>query len=343
MKFTVFSSDKGEEWDQIIADLGGSVFHSDRWAPFVIDAYGGVRFFRLLLSNDDGKPLGAALAFISSSKFGIGNLLWTEAVPLVKGGSENTIRQFLKYLRKFSMKYGIHVIKIGSFGHSCLPESLQDEEYILSKRLEFIVRLKDRQEDDIFSNLNPTKRNAVRSAGKKGVIVREESDLEGLSALLCVQQDSAQRIMKRGGPDIAYEGSIKDHSAYPVINNGAMRLFVARKENVPVSAIACSYFSGKAYQVLAGHSQEGFKLQSGVLALWHATKTFLSEGASEFNLGGCSADASLVGSPEHGVYKFKRMFGAECVECIGGVNVIRPHALAVTNLIRKVMGRPPLI
>ena len=62
-------------------------------------------------------------------------------------------------------------------------------------------------------------------------------------------------------------------------------------------------------------------------------------GARTFNLGGCKADATEPDSSEHGVYSFKKSFGAEVVECSNGEKILGAKRTRLIGLLKSIAGK----
>jgi lipid II:glycine glycyltransferase (peptidoglycan interpeptide bridge formation enzyme) len=122
-----------------------------------------------------------------------------------------------------------------------------------------------------------------------------------------------------------------------LINRGVARLFISSLDDRPLSARLCSSYKGRVYCISGGHAHEGLKRNSGTLLHWELIKKFKEEGAREYNLGGCKYESQDEKSPEHGVYVYKKHFGAECRECASGTKVLRPISYSLVKTLARIV------
>ena len=141
-------------------------------------------------------------------------------------------------------------------------------------RLEFVLPLLGRDDDLLLAGLHHTKRQKIRSARKRGLAVREMSDPSGVECLLKLQRCSSRRIVARGGQDISYPGDARAHPVNLLLRDGTAKILVAFEGDEALNAVATTFFNGVAYDLLSGHSDRGFELQSGTFVIWSAMRRF---------------------------------------------------------------------
>jgi lipid II:glycine glycyltransferase (peptidoglycan interpeptide bridge formation enzyme) len=73
------------------------------------------------------------------------------------------------------------------------------------------------------------------------------------------------------------------------------------------------------------------------LVLFEAMRDLLATGTPRINLGGTPAEASDPESPDHGLYSFKRRFGAHVVERTSLSLAMRPGRAAAVRLARRTL------
>lgn len=323
-------------WEGILRRLGSNVFHSSEWASYTSFAqpHAVPHYFSL---NDSGGSVCAALGFVSQSRVRVLRSLWFDALPAVADSSDGVISEFLDMAECWARDSGIHVCSVGSYGYEQGIESLIRQEYALEKRFEFSITLADRGIDDIWSRMDGRRRNNVKAAQKKGVRVGECSSEEGVETLRRLQAESSERIIQRGGEKIARSYPSGEDPLLILIHRGVARLFIASLGDRPLSALLCSSYKGRIYCIAGGHAHEGLKYNSGTLLQWELIKRFKEEGAREFNLGGCKCESRDEKSPEHGVYVYKKYFGAECRECANGMKILRPISYSLVKTLARII------
>ena len=116
-------------------------------------------------------------------------------------------------------------------------------------------------------------------------------------------------------------------------------MMCARANGEVVSAGLFTRFNGLVYYNLSGHSRRALETQAGTLLLWETIKRYREEGARAFNFGGCKIEALREDSAEHGVYVYKKAFGAQVLECSSGRKILRPAANKFVGTLRSLLGR----
>jgi hypothetical protein len=336
LNLDVRTSVDAASWEGILRRLGSNVFHSSEWAAYTSFARPNAipHYFSL---NDSGGSVCAALGFVSRSRFNILRSLWFDALPAVAGSSDGLLSEFFVMVERWARDNGIHVFSIGSYGYEQGIESLIRQEYALEKRFEFSITLTDRSIENIWSRMDRRRRNNVKAAEEKEVTAGECSSEEGVKTLRCLQAESSERIVQRGGEKIARSYPSGKDPFLILINRGVARLFIASLGDRPLSARLCSSYNGLVYCISGGHTHDGLKYNSGTLLHWELIKRFKEEGAREYNLGGSKYEARDEKSPEHGVYVYKKYFGAECRECANGMKILRPISYSLVKTLARII------
>jgi len=331
-------------WDEQLHALDGPVFHSIAWSRFSTAQQRALRpvFFRLV--DADAAVFGQALGFVQRAKFGLGNVLTLEALPTVRDGDRSTLLAFLDEIEQYGLRQRIDCVSFGSYGALPGTETLWRPSDSRTERFEFLFDLQGETEAEQFSRFPSNRRNKIRQAERRGVTVREQSDAEGVRLLWRVQADSVQRIKQRGGPDLTgVRRSDATSDPYQILlEAGVARLYAVLSGEEPLSAGFYTFFAGRVYNTLAGHSREGLRADSGTVLNWHVMCQSRAAGFREFNLGGCGGDAVDESSPEHGVYSYKKRLGAEVRTCVGASRILRPCAFRLKSAIRQLAGRSSL-
>jgi len=101
------------------------------------------------------------------------------------------------------------------------------------------------------------------------------------------------------------------------------RIFIAERDGSALSAAVVSNWPPVPYLIYSASSNEGYRVSASKALLWLVIRTLRLEGCTGFNLGGMSASAANVDSPDHGLYKFKAGYGATERVCISGRKVLQ--------------------
>ena len=66
---------------------------------------------------------------------------------------------------------------------------------------------------------------------------------------------------------------------------------------------------------MGGSTPEGYECGASVWLHWRVATLLAESGFRTYNLGGAAASAAAPGDPGHGLYRFKRGFGARITPC----------------------------
>ena len=340
MRLQIAERFDGEPWDARVREFGGTIFHSSAWASYTMAGQPDVspRFITLL--SNEGDPVGIALGFQARSPRKVlaplTGRLWFDTPQVVRGDDPERLAEFLRLLESYARKEGCVEMGVGSFAACDSDVGLEKQGFRTTKYWEFVLGL-ELSEDDLWNQFEYKRRKNIKKAMNGGVRIRPMPAEEGIAHLRRLQGESSQRIVERGGPDITYKGDPERDPVLSLIRSGLGRLVGAEADGEVVSAGLFTYFNGLVYHTLSGHSGKALQTQAPTLLLWETLKRYRAEGAVAFNFGGCSIDAVKEGSPEHGVYAYKKAFGGQCVERTSGVKILRPTAHKAVAFLKSLL------
>ena len=325
--------------DARLCAAGGSVFHSSAWAQLIeAERPGAVAQF-LTFVGADGGVAGCALGFLSRSarpalRPFTGQLTF-DALPPVLGGDEKTLGEVLSAVECYARSHGAAEVFVGSYGSPGGSDVLEGLGFTLARRLEFELGL-DRAESELWGAMESKRRRNIKKAMRHGVVIEELPAEEGLLELRRLQAASAERIVGRGGPRIGFTGAPADDPVRVLLHTGVARLIGAKSGSAVVSAVLFTCFNGLVYHHLSGHDQRALETQAPTLLFWQAMNRFQGEGARRFNFGGCKAEALDPRSSEHGVYEYKKAWGASVLTCASASKALRPTARRVFGMLERI-------
>ncbi len=263
--FEARSTVSEKEWNAFTAVLGANVFHTCAWVRYSRILSPGSNPIHFSMSKD-GAPAAAALGFISAGRFGLGRVLTFDALPVILMNDEAVLEAFLERIESHCRARGLLFVTFHSFSYHSGEQSrqiLKERSYSLRRRLEFVYEFKKFTLDQLFRNMDERRRRNIRAADKNGVVIVERTNEEGLEQVIALQRSSSQRSMSKGGPDIGFGSSAKEHPAYALLRAGAASIYVAEFENQAVSAYFFAHANGQVYHVFSGNSEKGFEVQAG--------------------------------------------------------------------------------
>jgi hypothetical protein len=320
------------DWDSQLCLLGGTIFNSCIWARYISAQSSHVTPLFITLLSDDDDVLGVALGFKQIfnnkliQKLNRHRSLWFDAMPILADHNGDSLRSFLKLLEVHAHLLGCIELSIGSFASKDTSVEMIKQAFTLTKRIEFELNL-DLSVDDLWQGMMYKRRKNINKALKQGVEIYSPPSTEGLRHLRRLQNETAQRISRRGGPQIELpkenEQNLDQDPLKILLELGFAEIGCAIVDEEVVSAGLFTFFNGLVYHNLSGHDRKAFETQAPTLLLWEMIKKYRKTGAKKFNLSGCKATAANENSPEHGVYTYKEAFGATPIECYNGSKIIK--------------------
>ena len=171
----------------------------------------------------------------------------------------------------------------------------------------------------VFAKLGSKIRTKIRHASKRGVVIDEgcgEHDIESFYRLL-KNTGTKKRIPVRG---LNYF-----HTLYrTLIKSGMARLFLARKDSIPVAGGLTVRYGATA--TLLYLSNDYSMQRAGWAVQWEMLRWAMAQGCTTYDFGGTGTGYPPQETDKgYGVYQFKHSFGAEIVRWYGYADhVFRP-------------------
>jgi len=342
MELAIATNVNARSWDAALRALGGNIYHSAEWAAYVLLGDSAAKPQYLSLLADDGKPIGMALGFRNRSSQRMlapfSGKMRLEAMPVVQGGDDGLMLEFLGRLVEHSREAGDAELEVGSFASFSGRIPLESLGFTFNHRFEFELDLRA-SEDELWKSMEHKRRKNVHKAERNGVVLEDLNSKEGIETLRRLQGASSQRIVARGGPDITYRRERPMDPIMALLDSGLGRIVGARVDGRVVSAGLFTHFNRIVYHTLSGHGEEALETQAPTFLLWETIKRHKAEGAERFNFGGCPASAVAEGDSNHGVYVYKMGFGGRRLECTTGHKVLRKVAYGTIRNLKRLLRR----
>ena len=171
-----------------------------------------------------------------------------------------------------------------------------------------------KSEEELLAGMRQKTRYNVRLAEKKGAVVEERNDEEGLEIFLKLQKETAKRQGFFVHPDSYYQ------SVWEVLHpKGMAHLLIAKVENTPVVAWMLLKYQETFYYPYGGSSTEFKKYMASNLMMWEAIKLGKRLGCKVFDMWGATGDEK---DPWYGFTRFKLGYGGELVSSPGAYDLI---------------------
>jgi hypothetical protein len=173
--------------------------------------------------------------------------------------------------------------------------------------------------------LNRGTRSALNRARREGVVAREDGSRHGLETFADLYAETLDGLRRRKGVAIAHPGVAAFADRLEVlVAAGRGRLFLAADAEAPLGGCFFGTFGDEAYYLYGVAARIAGRRGATALAVQHGMTTLSAEGCTRFNLGGAGGDADRESSPDHGLWQFKRGFGAEPVRQTSWVATLAP-------------------
>jgi len=171
-----------------------------------------------------------------------------------------------------------------------------------------------KSEEELLAGMKQKTRYNVRLAEKKGVVVKERNDEEGLEIFLKLQKETAKRQGFFVHPDSYYR------TVWEVLRpKGMAHLLIAKVENTPVVAWMLLKYQETFYYPYGGSSTEFKKYMASNLMMWEAIKLGKRLGCKVFDMWGATDDDA---DPWYGFTRFKLGYGGELITFPGAYDLI---------------------
>jgi hypothetical protein len=303
-------------WDDAVIAAGGIVFHGTPWAK-VIEAHGAEPWFLQFRSHGD--VAGYAIAEALRSRLPVlgrrRSSLSLETTPLL--ARDASLVGAVEATRAFGRRARLGRLQCLSYA-ALLPEATAELAQLgltVRPRLEFRIPLGANLADTLGGMSSGHRRN-IRKAMDDDFSLREDSTVEGAMLLRRLQDTTYGRRHEQGNVEAqpltpAYYRTTME--AY--LATGTLRVWLVERSGDPLSALGILIYGPRAYYLVGGTSEEGYKCRAAFAAFGHVIEALCAAGVVELHLGGTPSAAETEGHPDHGLYRFKKGFGTEPVTC----------------------------
>ena len=190
------------------------------------------------------------------------------------------------------------------------PPGFQPSSQTIQPPRTILISLSE-DEDAILGRMKSKTRYNIRLAGRKGVVVRQSSDVEGFYKILTGTATRAEF----GVHSLAYYQKVFEL----FVPEGKCKLFVAEYKGQPLAGVMVFARGERAWYFYGASSSEHRDLMPTYLVQWEAMCWAKEQGCTSYDLWGVP-DADIDILEEHflerrdglwSVYRFKRGFGGE--------------------------------
>jgi len=300
----------------------------------------------VIVENDNGEIIGSLSVLIRKIPI-FGNMIYSPRGPVCDIHNKKVLEELTNGLRELAKKYNVFVLKIEpdiksddtefreivtELGYKIKDDAKNFNEEI-QPRYVFKLDIKGKTEDEIFNNFHQKTRYNIRLATKKGVVVKEgtRENLKDFHDIMVVTGKRDNFIIR----SLSYFEKMYDE----LVPNGHMKLMMAFYEDKPVSGIIDIIYGNKIWYLYGASSNEHRNIMPNYLLQWEMIKYAIENKKDVYDFRGVSGVVD-ESHPQYGLYRFKKGFGAECIEFIGEIYIpFKPLLYWIYKLSEKIYKR----
>lgn len=384
MKIEELESNEYEEY--ISKNKYTTFYQKEYWGKLKKD--GGWNY-KLVGMKKNNKIVGATLLLFKNLPLGL-KLFYSPRGFLIDYNDEELLKEFVLEIKEYVKKENGFILKIdpyveyktrdidgniveGGVDNSKVVENLKklgfkhygfnkDISKELQPRWMYVLDLKGKTEDEIFSNFSKHYRKTIRRTEKQGLVVEKISKDKLMDYKKIMEHTSSRRdfidrpysyyenMYDKIGDNLIinvcyldtnlginkFKDEIKKIEGYQDIKDYHLKDIEDYKKKIELYesyqkkygdkiplAGTMSIVCGKEYLNLFGGAYEEFMhYDAQYLIKWHTMKEALNLGCEIYNFYGISGNFEKENNDMYGVYEFKRGFGGRVVELIGEFDLI---------------------
>ncbi len=275
----------------------------------------------ILAEDNSGKIIGSLMILIRKIPI-FGNIMYSSRGPVCDIHNMEVLKQITEGVKELAKKYNAIVLITEpdivssderfknimlDLGYK-IKDDAKDFREEIQPRYVFRLNIKDRTEEELFSNLHSKTRYNVRLAIKKGVKIKEgtRKDLKDF-----------HEIMKVTGIRDGFITRSLEYfeRMYDCLGTKHIKLLMAYYEDKPIAGVIVIIYGNKTWYSYGASSNEHRNLMPNYLLQWEMIKIALKNKCDIYDLRG------VPGIPDNsnGLYRFKKGFGAVYTEFVGEV------------------------
>ena len=333
-------------WDEtLLLNKNSTAFQiSDFFRPHQL-AFNSKPIF-ITISNSSGKIVGQLSGVIHftdywletniisrliSSKLDLGSTLRWFYGPIIHD-TENTaeiLSNILLALDKVAIQNNVNLIK-GSVPPqiSQLPVNIfKKNGYAIEPWITYITNLQ-RNVDDIYNALHNKTRYDIRKGEKKGLKFEIVSKKESFDRYIDVKYHEKKKVQKIKKLNKIFFKYYWETS----YQKGHEKMFLARFEGEPISAIVNVLFNGNVVQMGVGNSPVR-NLYGGSFLMWNTIRWSSEMNYRSYDVGG--ANPSSTSQKEKGINLFKSKWSSEKLDYFYCTKIFNKTKLNISKIIKQ--------
>ena len=328
MKFEIVHDVPIEKWESYILEHPkGNIFHT----PEMFEVFKQTKNYEPYIFFGVDKETKKIIVLLSSAWVNIGNSLLSKLTSrsIFFGGlvadeteiAEEALTEGLK-IHDQIMKGRSLFAEIRNRGDSSNHKSLLERNrYGYVDDLTYIIDLK-RNENDIFRSFSSDRRNNIRKAEKKGVIVKEIDSVSQVP----IFYDIINTVYRKKKVPLA-DISLFENCFRFLFKRGMFKIFLAQYGTEWIGGHAVLLFKNHILAWYGGTVEQWSTFHPNEMLWWHVIKWGISSGFHTLDLGG----AGKPGKP-YGPRDYKARFGGQLVNYGRYLNVYSPALFKLADI-----------
>jgi hypothetical protein len=314
MTIRVVNERDSETWDDFIRLFPSSgPFHTRAWTECFRSERSTPLYLRLVSGDQSiGAIAGVAVDPRLRILGGLDRKLSFFSGPALSQMNNVLIRDCMLSLNRYAQDHGFTSL-ICSARDYPYAYDWGDSKVHLQNIHEYIIDLRMSWEH-VGERMRKSIPEQTRKAERSGLTFHEHRDASMLPQLLRLLENTRLRRKRKSGIYFSpyYIPHLSDKPLSRLCESDITRFFVARKGTDVLCVLLVFTFCKRAYALLIGCSDEGYRLRAPAFVWFNALRYLQAEGTEFLNLAG--------GGPESGHAFSKISLGAERQTCTGSVS-----------------------
>lgn len=278
----------------------------------------------LIFESKNHEIIGSVLGIIIKQSQGlIGKLSARSLIiggPLAIDNNEVIIKKLLNGYEKSLNKKAIYT-EVREIYDLPFKNILQENGYNIEKRLNIIIDL-TKSEDLLWNEVYSKRKNEIRKAAKKGIVVKEFFDIDNLTSSYNILKEVYKRVRL----------PIADFSLFLNIYNNLLskkmiRLFGAFYGSELIGTMYVLCYKDRAIDWYAGSKQEHYDKNPNDIIPWEAIRILKNDGYKVFDFGGAGKPGVI-----YGVRDYKKKFGGDFIEINRYQKIHKPLLMSIGKI-----------
>ena len=321
--------------NDLIKRLNGHFVHTYEWSQCM--SRNNRTACKYLLIRKHGKPAAAGWYTTTGKKIGpfiVNKHMEMEALPCYDRAAISAQETFDEILSAARRERSLGI----SFGNSSQDFIPSGARCSIDGKINFTLDL-DQPLDALQANLKGSFRRKLRKAATHDIRIKylkNEDDLTMSGVLHTMFEHTIFRHISLGKERYEQEVSFMLDTIRDLVRSGKVVMFIAFREDAPLSCILVSTFNGQAVYLFGASSPQGYQLNASYKIMWTIVEYLKANGFRTFSLGEVPARAQEEKDRDHGLYRFKSEFGGLHTELISGTVIIRPIIYGFMSVIKRI-------